>query len=217
MPPPKAYRTIKHIQFVKHIQVNRDTVNPVRRLTQSSPPLPLSATPGVTILGLKVFLGVHEMAKTTASPKSKKSAAEDNKKIEQRWGKDLTAAGWTAIPNVLFECSQQLKLKHLDIVIILHLAGYWWHAGNDPYPTKQTLAAKIGVEPRTIQRAIAALEEKGYITRKARTSKLGGNLSNSYSFEGIIEAAKPFAQAMVAARDGKANQKAAPAPLKLVE
>ena len=110
------------------------------------------------------------MAKTTATAKAKKPTAAENKEIEKRWGKDLVAAGWTAIPNVLFECSQQLGLKHLDVVIILHLAGYWWHAGNDPYPTKQTLAAKIGVTPRTIQRSIAELEDKGYIKRHPRTS-----------------------------------------------
>lgn len=138
---------------------------------------------------------------TTA--KAKKPTAAENKAIEQRWGKDLVSAGWTAIPNVLFECSQQLELKHLDVVIIVHLAGYWWHAGNDPFPTKDTLANKIGVTPRTIQRSIAELEKKGYITRHARTSNLGGNLANSYSFEGIIKAATPFAKAMVDAREKK--------------
>lgn len=158
-----------------------------------------------------------------ATAKAKKPIAAENKAIEQRWGKDLVAAGWTAIPNVLFECSQQLGLKHLDVVIILHLAGYWWHAGNDPFPTKETLAKKIGVTPRTIQRSIAELEKKEYITRHARTSKLGGNLANSYSFEGIIKAATPFAKVMVDARekqkatgDGRAKPKK-PIALELVK
>ena len=160
---------------------------------------------------------------TANTAKAKKPAQAENKAIEQRWGKDLVAAGWTAIPNVLFDCSQELGLKHLDIVIILHLAGYWWHAGNDPYPTKQTLANKIGVTPRTIQRSIAELEEKGYITRHARTSKLGGNLANRYSFEGIIKAATPYAKSIVDARekqkatgDGRATRKK-PATLELVK
>lgn len=109
------------------------------------------------------------------------------------------------------------------MVIILHLAGYWWHAGNDPFPTKETLAKKIGVTPRTIQRSIAELEKKEYITRHARTSKLGGNLANSYSFEGIIKAATPFAKVMVDARekqkatgDGRAKPKK-PIALELVK
>tara|TARA_R110000868_G_scaffold411714_2_gene707927 strand:- start:4112 stop:4603 length:492 start_codon:yes stop_codon:yes gene_type:complete len=163
------------------------------------------------------------VTKPTTTTKPKKPAPTEDKEIEKRWGKDLVAAGWTAIPNVLFECSQQLGLKHLDVVIILHLAGYWWQAGNNPYPTKKTLAAKIGVAPRTIQRSIAELEEKGYITREARKSKLGGNLANRYSFDGIINAAKPYAKAIVDARekkkatsDGRTKQRK-PAALELVK
>ena len=154
-----------------------------------------------------------EPVKTKAKTK-KPATAPDNKAIEKRWGKDLVAAGWTAIPNVIFECSQQLELKQLDVLIILHLAGYWWTAGNDPYPTKETVAQKIGVTARTVQRAIADLEQRGYIQRHPRKSKLGGNLSNSYSFEGLIKAATPYAKAIAdvremqkAASDGKAKPK----------
>lgn len=141
-------------------------------------------------------------ATTKAKPKAAKAAqVAEEKPIQQRWGKELTAAGWTAIPNVLFEHSQELGLKHLDIVIILHLAGYWWRAGNDPHPTKKTLARKIGVDERTIQRSIADMEAKGYIARKARLSTLGGNLGNSHSFAGLIKAAKPYAKQMVTTRE----------------
>lgn len=135
--------------------------------------------------------------------KSKKPPAED-KSISDRWGKDLTAAGWTAVPNVLFEYSQELGLKTLDMVIILHLAGYWWRKGNDPFPSKATLARKIGVEPRTVQRAIADLEAKGYIERTKRFASSGGNLSNSYSFEGLIKKARSFAKQMISDREAKA-------------
>ncbi|WP_460421564.1 helix-turn-helix domain-containing protein [Pseudomonas sp. ZL2] len=137
------------------------------------------------------------------SKKSKKPPAED-KSIADRWGKDLTASGWTAIPNVLFEYSQELGLKTLDMVIILHLAGYWWRKGNDPFPSKATLARKIGVEPRTVQRAIAELESKGYIERTKRFATSGGNLSNSYSFDGLIKTARTFAKQMIAEREAKA-------------
>ncbi len=60
---------------------------------------------------------------TTAKAK-KPAAAPDNKSIEQKWGKDLVAAGWTAIPNVIFDCSRQLGLKQLDVLIIVHLCRF---------------------------------------------------------------------------------------------
>lgn len=151
-------------------------------------------------------------AATTADAKSKpkakaKAATTDEGSIEERWGKDLTGSGWTAIPNALFVYSQDLGLTSLDIVIILHLAKFWWRKGNDPHPSKKTLAAMIGVNPRTIQRAIAKLEDKQYIKRTERKSAShGGNTSNSYSFTGLIKAAKPFAKKLRDARDEKAAE-----------
>lgn len=149
---------------------------------------------------------------TSAEPvgKSKtkpKAAAATEKPIEERWGKDLTASGWTAIPNALFVHSQDLKLTSLDIVIILHLAKFWWRKGNDPHPSKKTLAKMIGVDARTIQRRIANLESMNYIERTARKSVAhGGNTSNSYSFTGLIKAAKPFAKQLLEAREDKAAE-----------
>lgn len=155
-------------------------------------------------------------AATTAEPASKpkakpKAAPAAEKPIEDRWGKDLTAAGWTAIPNVLFVYSQELELKSLDIVIILHLAKFWWRKGNDPHPSKKTLAKMIGVDARTIQRSIAELEDKKYIKRTARMSAAhGGNTSNSYSFAGLIKAAKPYARKMLEEREEKAAAESEP-------
>lgn|GEM_PF-3070601 len=151
-------------------------------------------------------------AATTADTMSKvkakaKAATTAEGSIEERWGKDLTGSGWTAIPNALFVYSQDLGLTSLDIVIILHLAKFWWRKGNDPHPSKKTLAAMIGVNPRTIQRAIAKLEDKQYIKRTERKSAShGGNTSNSYSFTGLIKAAKPFAKKLRDVRDEKAAE-----------
>ncbi|MBF8776270.1 helix-turn-helix domain-containing protein [Pseudomonas fulva] len=140
---------------------------------------------------------------STKAKKTQKEPAED-KSIAERWGKDLTAAGWTAIPNAVFEHSQDLGLKTAHIVVILHLAGYWWRKGNDPFPSKATLAQKMGVQPRTVQRAIAELETMGYIERTQRFGKSGGNMSNSYSFNGLIKKARVYAKQMIAEREAKA-------------
>lgn len=151
-------------------------------------------------------------ASASAEPVSKskvkpKVAVATEKPIEERWGKDLTASGWTAIPNALFVYSQELGLDSLDIVIILHLAKFWWRKGNDPHPSKKTLAKMIGVDARTIQRRIANLESKHYIQRTERKSVAhGGNTSNSYSFTGLIKAAKPYAKQLLEVREEKAAE-----------
>ncbi len=124
---------------------------------------------------------------------TKEQNAEDISEVEKKWSKPLTDAGWTAIPSVIFERQNALGLDPLDINIILHLAGYWWKAGNAPHPSKATIAAAIGVHPRTIQRRITKLSGAGFITRTRRSTKKGGTTTNQYSFAGLIEAATPFA------------------------
>lgn len=65
---------------------------------------------------------------------------------------------------------------------------------NLPRPSKKTIAAAIGVEPRTVQRRIAAMEKAEFIKRLARSSAANGSNSNLYDFSGLIAAAEPFAR-----------------------
>lgn len=215
---PKEYPFHTHSSSITPSQL-RHSILMKGADTGVSPPPVVSHFSSQHTRAIRTYRG---QAMTTAKAK-KPAAAPDNKSIEQKWGKELVAAGWTAIPNVIFDCSRQLGLKQLDVLIIVHLASFWWTAGNDPFPTKETLAGKIGCTPRTVQRAIAGLEERGYIQRHARKSKQGGNLANSYSFEGLIKAAAPFAKAIMDARekqkaagDGTAKPKKAK-PLELVK
>lgn len=134
--------------------------------------------------------------------------------IERKWTKPLTDAGWTAIPNVLFERQSAIGLEPLDINIILHLAGYWWKADNRPYPSKETLATAIGVSPRTIQRRIAAMEAAGFIQRVERKSAKGRSLSNEYSLAGLIKEATPYAQEKTAEKKQRKAATAAKAKRK---
>ena len=127
------------------------------------------------------------MTDTKTKPKN------ESTEVEKKWTKPLTDAGWTAIPTVIFERQHALGLDPLDINIVLHLAGYWWKAGNEPHPSKATIAAAIGVDPRTVQRRIAKLEGAGFVTRTARHSKKGGTTTNQYSLSGLIRAATPYA------------------------
>ncbi len=145
------------------------------------------------------------MTKSKSSP----SPSPSESQIDKKWGKNLTAAGWTAIPNVIFERQAALGLDTMDVCIILHLAGYWWKADTDPYPSKATLAQAIGCHPRTVQRRIAALEVAGFIKRTVKKARHGGHQSNYYSLEGLIKAAAPYAQEHVEDRRQRQAEKQA--------
>lgn len=82
------------------------------------------------------------------SPTNKKTATDTEQRITSKWGKTLTKAGFTALPNIIFERQHALGLDALDLNILLHLAGYWWHPEDLPRPSKNTLAKAIGVHSR---------------------------------------------------------------------
>lgn len=116
-----------------------------------------------------------------------------DKVLEAKWGKTLLAAGFTALPDVTFRYQKALKLKPLDVVILLHLASYWWKPTENPWPAKATIAEAIDVDPRTVQRHIESMEKLGYIKRITRRAKAGDNLTNEYDLRGFVKKAEKFA------------------------
>ncbi|MCB1035069.1 MAG: winged helix-turn-helix transcriptional regulator [Acidobacteria bacterium] len=104
-------------------------------------------------------------------------------------------SGWTAIPSIILEKQQALRLDPLDLNILLQLARYWWVADKPPYPSVQTIAESVGKSRSTVQLRIREMEKDGLIRRVPRYhSKGGGQQTNAYRFDGLIEAATPFAE-----------------------
>ena len=123
---------------------------------------------------------------------------------EKKWSKPLMDAGWTALPSVIIENQKQLGLSPLDLNIVLYLASKWWTAEGKPFPSKSTMAKAMDVHPRTIQKHIAGLEGAGYIRREERRTPTGSK-TNLYHLDGLIKAAKPFADEKLAEMKNKAE------------
>ena len=107
----------------------------------------------------------------------------------------MAAAGWTALPSLILDKQPALGIDALDLNILLQLAKYWWKKDDLPYPSKETLGELIGVTSTTIRRRIKRLEAEGLIRRIERHDTKGGQQSNFYSFDGLIEKMQPHAQA----------------------
>lgn len=121
--------------------------------------------------------------------------ADGFRQLEQRWTRALISPGWTALPSVVIERQQALGLDAVDLTILMHLARFWWRKDNPPHPSKATIAAAMGVDVSTVRRRIARLEADGLIKRIARFNTANGRQqTNSYSFDGLIKAAAPFAK-----------------------
>ncbi|MCA9470172.1 MAG: helix-turn-helix domain-containing protein [Nitrospira sp.] len=143
------------------------------------------------------------ITKTSAKAVSRSKELRIN---EQKWTKTLMDAGWTAIPSVIFERQKAIGLDPLDINILLHISSHWWKAENKPHPSKVRIAKAIGVDPRTVQRRISAMEQAGFIRREERRISAKGSLPNIYHLDGLIDAALPYAKEKILEKKRRAEE-----------
>jgi hypothetical protein len=149
-----------------------------------------------------------------AEPQKQASEANQLRVNEKKWTPTLMKAGWTVLPNVIFERQQALGLDPLDVNILLHIASYWWTEGGKPHPSKVTIAKAIGIDPRSVQRRIAAMERDGLIRREERRVSGSRSNTNIYHLDGLIEAGKPYALEKIQEMKAKAAERAARAQRK---
>lgn len=157
----------------------------------------------------------------TSKPVPTPAVKTTDKVLEAKWGRPLIANGFTAMPDAIFRNQKALKLKPLDVLILLHLASYWWKPSENPWPAKGTIADAIDVDPRTVQRAIRKMEDLGYVKRIQRKAKAGDNLTNQYDLRGLVKVATKLAEEELTRKANRAaedkSRRASPAAFALIE
>lgn len=135
-----------------------------------------------------------------------KSPTKEERALNQKWGAAVIAEGYTVLPNVILQNQKALGLKHLDVLILMCLLSHWWDKDDLPRPAKTSVARTLDVDPRTVQRSIAKLEQQGYIQRKERRAGVGDNLPNFYDLSGLVAAAKMQAQEVRKVKSERAKE-----------
>ncbi|MEX3946013.1 helix-turn-helix domain-containing protein [Paraburkholderia sp. BR10937] len=86
--------------------------------------------------------------------------------IQEKFG-DALLPGFTVIPAILLREQRTLHLSDGEMLVTMHLLLAWWERDRLPYTKPATVARRMGVTARTVQRHMKGLEEKGYLTRVA--------------------------------------------------
>lgn len=92
-------------------------------------------------------------------------------RISARWGR-IADPGYQAVPDVLLFSQAELGLTSAELNVLLNIAAHWWRPGDVVFPRPTTIANRMGVGERAVQRAISALITKGVIA-KGRTENGG--------------------------------------------
>jgi hypothetical protein len=113
-------------------------------------------------------------------------AKKDRRRAEHKYSAAVMKHGYTMLPNLLLLAQGRLKISHAQFNVLAQLIGHWWDADNDPYPTKDTIARRMGKSPRQVQRYLTELEEGGFVKRIVRFSGKKAQTSNGYALDGLV-------------------------------
>ena len=141
-------------------------------------------------------------AAPVAPPPVVKSAREAKLRSEKKWGVDVMAVGFCILPSLLFRAQHRLGLKSTHLAVILQLADFWWYDDKLPFPKKQTIAERVGLKEKQVQRLVRDLQQRGYLKRIERKTP-HGQTSNSYDLSGLVKKLKELAPEFIQAADAK--------------
>jgi DNA replication protein DnaD len=84
--------------------------------------------------------------------------------VVAKWG-NAANAGFQFVPDVLLKNQSELGLTALELVVLINLTMHWWYADQRPFPRSTTIAERMGVDVRTVQRALKRLAGLDLIQR----------------------------------------------------
>lgn len=108
--------------------------------------------------------------------------------IEKKWKAGGLSLGWTAVPTVLFFIQNEKKLSPVAFNTLLNLIVHWWNLQEWPHPSMESLAIRMGVSVRTVQRAINDLEKANLLDKKPTSksdNRYGGR--NIYDLTKLVD------------------------------
>jgi predicted transcriptional regulator len=86
--------------------------------------------------------------------------------IKDKWQGAVTeGSGFVAIPLALLRLQTKLKLTPTDMVVLINLLAHWWDPARAVFPRSATIAVRMGVAKRTVQRSTQKMVKAGLIDR----------------------------------------------------
>lgn len=129
--------------------------------------------------------------------------AKEQLQSEKKWGAAVMRHGTFILPSILLRGQARLLVNSTQMVVLLQLVEHWWTAESKVFPSMRTIADRISLTPKQVQRTIDALVEKGLITKHSRRLPHGGKASNEYRFGGLVQKLKSIEPDFEKARKAK--------------
>jgi len=137
-------------------------------MTTDTPPISTAEQPGAVIIPMPGM------------------TKKDRRRSEDKWTAQVMKLGFTPLPSLLLRAQARLGLKPEQLNVLLQIVEHWWEADKVPFPSKDTLARRMGKSPRQVQRYLTQLEDAGFISRIERFNGRKAQVSNGYDLGGLV-------------------------------
>ena len=95
-------------------------------------------------------------------------------------------AGFVVVPVLLLRHQKDLGLDDGAMMTLLNVIASWWYEGKLPFPGTHTIAQRMGVSERTVQRHLTKLEKLGLLQRRAAADLRNETRRTSYDPAGLV-------------------------------
>jgi DNA-binding MarR family transcriptional regulator len=91
-------------------------------------------------------------------------------RARQKWGEGIVA-GFQQVPDLLLKHQSKLGLSATDLAVLRNVTMHWWYPEQNPFPRATTIAKRMGVSTRTVERCLLKLRKKGFVHRTLSTGQ----------------------------------------------
>ncbi|WOH71127.1 helix-turn-helix domain-containing protein [Bradyrhizobium sp. NDS-1] len=117
----------------------------------------------------------------------------DLTRVRDRWG-IVADPGYLALPFVILLFQGKLGLRPDDLNVLMNYLAHWHAADRMPFPHSITIAKRMGVSPRTVQRSLSRLQKGGFIRKMKKRHPKD---PVAYDMNPLVEMLTPYAESRI--------------------
>ena len=108
--------------------------------------------------------------------------------VHDFWGSAVSSGetGFTPVPDILLRSQAQLQLTPMQLAVLIQILMHWWEPDDWPHPRLSAISTRIGTTPRTVQRAVRALQHKALLVHRDPERVRPGLTVRRFDLSGLI-------------------------------
>lgn len=107
---------------------------------------------------------IAETSSPTNADANEIESADGRATVKQKWGGAVhEGSGFVAVPMALLRLQSAYKLSSTDMMVLINLLAHWWEPNSAVFPRSSTVAKRLGVDKRTVQRSMNKLQSGGLL------------------------------------------------------